>query len=57
MCSVWFLVVCFVVVVFFVTGGTGIGDGVSTVGGGVRMAEFKGGEVAINALGVCKMAA
>ena len=34
-----------------------IGDGVSTVGGGVSMAGFKSGGVAINALGVFKMAA
>ena len=38
-------------------GAAGIGDGVSTVEGGVSMAGFKGGGVAINALGVCKMAA
>ena len=38
-------------------GAAGIGDGISTVGGGVSMAGFKGGGVALTTLGSGKMVA
>ena len=38
-------------------GAAGIGDGISTVGGGVSMTGFKGSGVALTTLGSGKMAA
>ena len=38
-------------------GAAGIGDGISTVGGGFSMAGFKGGGVALTTLGSGKMVA